>query len=146
MPRARSAGEEQKVCRIVASAPSQEEGVQIGEEDAKTEKKRIELKEILSVLDGNPVLLSQQMRLWNWIADYYMSPVGDVMKAALPSGLKQVEGFRPKTERFLMLAPQYRDVQTLRVLLDTLKRATKQQAVLTATCSSVALTRTRKFP
>ncbi|GAB6983208.1 replication restart helicase PriA [Prevotella dentasini] len=125
-------GKSRRYVGIVASAPSQEEGVQIGEEDAKTEKKRIELKEILSVLDGNPVLLSQQMRLWNWIADYYMSPVGDVMKAALPSGLKQVEGFRPKTERFLMLAPQYRDVQTLRVLLDTLKRATKQQAVLTA--------------
>ena len=58
----------------------------------------VELKTIASVPDAEPVLLPQQLRIWQWISDYYMSPIGEVMKAALPSGLKAEEGWRPRTE------------------------------------------------
>ena len=44
-------------------------------------------KEIESVLDEQPVLLPEQLKLWEWVADYYLSPLGDVYKAALPAGL-----------------------------------------------------------
>lgn len=47
-----------------------------------------EVKEILSILDDRPVLRRPQLQFWEWIADYYLCSVGDVYKAALPSGLK----------------------------------------------------------
>lgn len=47
-----------------------------------------ELKEILSVLDKNPVVLPAQLDFWQWIASYYMCSVGEVYRAALPSALK----------------------------------------------------------
>lgn len=92
--------------------------------------KKIEYKNITDVLDDAPILLPQQLRLWKWIADYYMSPIGDVYKAALPSGLKVEDGFRPRTELFIRLAEKYRDEQTLTLLISSMKRAVKQLDVL----------------
>lgn len=45
-------------------------------------------KPILSILDGFPVVNEWQFRLWEWMAEYYMCYPGEVMNAALPSGLK----------------------------------------------------------
>ena len=100
------------------------------EEVAQQGKKKIEYKNIAEVLDDAPILLPQQLRLWKWIADYYMSPIGDVYKAALPSGLKAEDGFRPRTELFIRLADKYRDEQTLTLLISSMKRAAKQLDVL----------------
>lgn len=100
------------------------------EEVAQQGKKKIVYKNIADVLDDTPILLSQQLRLWKWIADYYMSPIGDVYKAALPSGLKAEDGFRPRTELFIRLADKYRDEQTLTLLISSMKRAVKQLDVL----------------
>ena len=100
------------------------------EEVARQGKKKIEYKNIADVLDDTPILLPQQLRLWKWIADYYMSPIGDVYKAALPSGLKAEDGFRPRTELFIRLADKYRDEQTLTLLISSMKRAAKQLDVL----------------
>ena len=47
-----------------------------------------ELKYLISVLDEYPVVLEHQLLQWSWMASYYMAPVGDVMNAALPPGLK----------------------------------------------------------
>ena len=100
------------------------------EEVAQQGKKKIVYKNIADVLDNTPILLPQQLRLWKWIADYYMSPIGDVYKAALPSGLKAEDGFRPRTELFIRLADKYRDEQTLTLLISSMKRAVKQLDVL----------------
>ena len=100
------------------------------EEVAQQGQKKIEYKNIADVLDDSPILLPQQLRLWKWIADYYMSPIGDVYKAALPSGLKAEDGFRPRTELFIRLADKYRDEQTLTLLISSMKRAAKQLDVL----------------
>ena len=99
-------------------------------EVAQQGKKKILYKNIADVLDDTPILLPQQLRLWKWIADYYMSPIGDVYKAALPSGLKAEDGFRPRTELFIRLADKYRDEQTLTLLISSMKRAVKQLDVL----------------
>ncbi len=48
----------------------------------------LEIKEILEVLDEDPVVLPQNLELWKWMADYYCCTLGDVYKAALPPGLK----------------------------------------------------------
>jgi primosomal protein N' (replication factor Y) len=45
-------------------------------------------KDILSVLDDEPLINEYQFRFWEWIADYYLCTLGEVYRAALPSGLK----------------------------------------------------------
>ncbi|MDR3118491.1 MAG: primosomal protein N', partial [Mediterranea sp.] len=47
-----------------------------------------EVKEVATILDPFPILLPKQFALWEWIADYYLCSLGDVYKAALPSGMK----------------------------------------------------------
>ena len=59
-----------------------------------------------------------------------MSPIGDVYKAALPSGLKGEDSYKPHTEEYVCLGKQFRGEQELHIALDGLARATKQQKVL----------------
>ena len=87
----------------------------------------VNYKDILQVLDASPILLDSQLRLWQWISDYYMSPIGEVYKAALPSGLKAEDGYKPKTETYIRLTPPFRNEQSLHIALDMLQRAPKQQ-------------------
>ncbi len=47
-----------------------------------------EAKYILDVVDHNPIVNSTQLEMWEWISEYYMCYVGDVMQAALPAALK----------------------------------------------------------
>lgn len=47
-----------------------------------------EVKEVSTLLDARPILLPEQFKFWEWLADYYLCTQGDVYKAALPSGLK----------------------------------------------------------
>ena len=95
-------------------------------------EKKIVYKDILEVLDATPILLPQQLRLWRWISDYYMSPIGDVYKAALPSGLKAEDGYRPRTELYVRLADNFRNERNLTLMIDAMKRASKQVEVLMA--------------
>ena len=84
------------------------------------------IKDILQILDASPILLPAQFRLWQWISDYYMSPIGEVYKAALPSGLKAEDGYKPRTETYIRLTPAFRSEQALHVAIDMLQRAPKQ--------------------
>ncbi|MGN1216602.1 MAG: primosomal protein N' [Phocaeicola sp.] len=47
-----------------------------------------ETKDISEVLDRTPVMLERQLAFWKWVAEYYLCTLGDVYKAALPSGMK----------------------------------------------------------
>lgn len=47
-----------------------------------------ETKDILNVLDTEPVVYEEQLKLWEWIAGYYMCSEGEVMAAALPAHFK----------------------------------------------------------
>ena len=85
------------------------------------------VKSLEQVLDDYPILLESQFRLWKWIADYYMSPIGEVFKAALPSGLKAEDGYKPRTETYIRLTKPYQNEQFLHIALDMLARAAKQQ-------------------
>ena len=89
-----------------------------------------QVKDILQVLDASPILLGQQLKLWQWISDYYMSPIGDVYKAALPAGLKAEDGYRPKTETCLRLTPQFSSERAQHIAIDMLQRAAKKQKAL----------------
>ncbi len=45
-------------------------------------------KEIMSIIDNQPIISEKQLALWQWIADYYCATLGEVMAIALPTGLK----------------------------------------------------------
>ncbi len=49
---------------------------------------KYEAKSILDSLDSEPIINEQQLKFFNWVSSYYMSSLGDVMNAAIPSGLK----------------------------------------------------------
>lgn len=84
------------------------------------------VREVLGVLDDQPMLLPQQYKLWNWISDYYLSPIGDVYKAALPSGLKAEDGYKPRTELYIGLTERFRTEGGISVAMNLLQRAEKQ--------------------
>ena len=90
-------------------------------------KPDFETRDILQVIDQEPVLLERQLRLWQWISTYYMSALGDVFKAALPAGLKAEENYRPKTVRCVTLPANLRTEQNLHLALTILGKALKQQ-------------------
>lgn len=45
-------------------------------------------KLILNVLDDAPLIFNEQLKLWEWISQYYMCTEGEVMAAALPTNFK----------------------------------------------------------
>src|SRR5690606_29908388 len=53
-----------------------------------SEKPGYETKEILNIIDDEPIIYPQQLQLWKWISEYYMCSEGEVMAAALPTHLK----------------------------------------------------------
>ena len=46
------------------------------------------VKTVSRVLYGTPLLDERQRRFWEWVADYYMCTLGEVMRVALPSLMK----------------------------------------------------------
>jgi len=62
-----------------------------------------EPKEILNVLDVEPVVFEEQLKLWEWIASYYMCSEGEVMAAALPAH------FKLSSETVLVFNDEYGD-------------------------------------
>ena len=93
-------------------------------------KPQFKCREIERLLDDAPMLLPYQLRIWQWISDYYMSSLGDVMVAALPAGLKQTDKYKPRTEQYVTLAPSFRTEQRLRVLYGQLHRSSAQDHLL----------------
>ncbi len=92
-----------------------------------------------------PLLTPAQMELWEWMAEYYMCTLGDVMRFAMPAALKpaglteeefrRVE-YRPATVRYVKLGPSVADAQALHTALEGLHRAKAQQAALLAFCAA----------
>ena len=92
-----------------------------------------EYKEILSVLDQNPVILPLQLNFWEWMSSYYLCKAGDVYKAAMPPALIRYEKgqrYVPKKEMYIRLTEAYCIEDKLNEALDTLKRAKRQAQML----------------
>ena len=62
-----------------------------------------EAKDILNVLDVEPVVFEEQLKLWEWMASYYMCSEGEVMAAALPAH------FKLSSETILVFNDEYGD-------------------------------------
>ena len=87
-----------------------------------SEPQGYEVKEIATLLDDEPIVLRPQLKFWEWIAEYYLCSVGDVYKAALPSGLKL------ESETSLTINADFEE--------DADDRLTEREAVLMQTLSA----------
>ncbi len=94
------------------------------------------IKPVQRPLYDRPLLTAAQMKLWEWVASYYMCSLGEVMRAALPSLMKPSadsrerfadEEFRPRTECYLSLAPELRDEERLHEVFEKLERRAPKQ-------------------
>ncbi|MGN0281827.1 MAG: primosomal protein N' [Prevotella sp.] len=90
------------------------------------EPKGYTVKPLAFRLDQLPMVNEKQMQLWKWISEYYMSSIGDIFKAAMPSGLKSEDGYKPSMELYVSLAPSFRCEASLHIALNMLKKANKQ--------------------
>ncbi len=76
-------------------------------------------KHIIEVLDNQALVLSPQLQLWDWMSSYYMCTLGEIMRAALPSGL------RPESESSIRACAGYKDDGSLdsheRLLFEVVK-------------------------
>ncbi len=91
-------------------------------------KPDFETRDIIDLPDSKPLVTDCQLKLWKWVADYYMSPFGEVYNVAMPSGLKD-NSYRPKFDTFVSLSPQFRQEQALHVAFGMLQRSAQQQKV-----------------
>ncbi|MBQ8521032.1 MAG: primosomal protein N' [Bacteroides sp.] len=79
-----------------------------------------ETKDIEEVLDASPVILPRQLQFWEWLASYYLCTLGDVYKAAMPSGMKlESETMVEYNEAFEAEAPLPEKEQRILDLLST---------------------------
>ena len=70
------------------------------------EPQHITIKEIHSQLDSHAIVNQHQLKLWEWISFYYMSPMGDVFNAALPTQLKL------ESKAYVSLSTEYQNLNT----------------------------------
>ncbi|MDE6810760.1 MAG: primosomal protein N', partial [Muribaculaceae bacterium] len=75
-------------------------------------KSNFEIKPINGILDASPIVHDLQLALWEWIAEYYLCSIGDVYKAALPTGLK------PESTTLISLNQDYESHEEENVLTD----------------------------
>lgn len=87
-----------------------------------------EIRPIRELLDEAPIVLNEQIKLWDWIARYYMCSLGEIYKAAIPQGLKGE--FKPRTEQRVRLTARYRDEKGINLILQSLSRAPRQKRLL----------------
>ena len=86
------------------------------------------IRAISGLIDSIPSVNEIQLKLWQWISEYYMCNEGEVMKAALPSEIS-LNSYKPKLEVYATLARNFSE-EELNKILDTLKKAPRQQELL----------------
>ncbi len=86
------------------------------------------IRDILSVLDSYPLVDDNQIKFWQWLAEYYMCTLGEVYRTAMPRGLK--ETYTPKLETYTQVSKKYRKEKSLNGIMDELARAPKQLLIL----------------
>lgn len=98
------------------------------------------IKTVSKILYREPLLDTRRRTLWEWIADYYMCSLGEVMRVALPALMKPSgdseqafsdDEFRPRTECYVALATALRDETQLNEVFEKLiRRAPRQYEAL----------------
>jgi len=112
-------------CRVIVPFGTKKYYTAIVIDNQAVEPTNYVVKEIFEVLDDKPVIYPIQLKFWQWIADYYLCNLGDVYKAALPSGMKL------ESETFVEYNLDFEAQSTLSVkeqrLLDLLSENSEQR-------------------
>lgn len=107
-----------------------------------------ELKYVSVVLDSVPVVSEEQLKLWMWIADYYMCSPGEVMRRFFPvsmrmdtylemldSGFNFQNKYNTKNVKFVTLSSDIvSSVETFNQFVESLKRAKSQTNAFIKIC------------
>jgi len=88
------------------------------------------LKSIAGIQDLVPAINETQLKLWIWMAEYYLCCEGEVMKAALPSE-SSLSAYKPRLETLIILSRKFSDNE-LNAILDNLAKASRQQELVSA--------------
>ena len=88
------------------------------------------IKSVISVAENTTLINESQLKLWQWISEYYLCSEGEVMKAALPGEIS-LNNFKPRLETVVILCRKFSEDE-LNEILDKLNRATRQQDVLSS--------------
>ena len=89
----------------------------------------IKVRDIIQVIDEQPIVTTKQLQLWGWLAQYYMCTLGEVMAAALPSEIID-DNYSAATTQYIQLSPAYLAPKAQEKLLGELKRAKKQEQLV----------------
>ena len=89
----------------------------------------IKVRDIIQVIDEQPIVTTKQLQLWDWLAQYYMCTLGEVMAAALPSEIID-DNYSAATTQYIQLSPAYIATEAQEQLLGELKRAKKQEQLV----------------
>ena len=89
----------------------------------------IKVRDIMQVIDEQPIVTAKQLQLWDWLAQYYMCTLGEVMAAALPSEIID-DNYSAATTQYIQLSPAYLAKEAQEQLLGELKRAKKQEQLV----------------
>ena len=89
----------------------------------------IKVRDVIDVLDEQPVVTAEQLRLWEWLAQYYMCTLGEVLSAALPSGIID-DDYKALTTQYIHLHPSHEDPRQQELTLASLRRAKSQEQLL----------------
>lgn len=79
------------------------------------------IRPIEAIIDTTPIVSAEQLSLWQWMSDYYMCTLGEVMNAAMPAGLLD-DSYAEKTTEYISL-PLHADIEANKA---SLRRAPKQ--------------------
>ncbi|MDR1632917.1 MAG: primosomal protein N' [Dysgonamonadaceae bacterium] len=90
------------------------------------------IKPILAVETVQPVVRRPQIRLWEWISQYYLCKLGEVFQAAIPSGLRSDSSvaYSARKETFVRLSDYYRNKNLDEAFQKTKRSANQEQLLL----------------
>lgn len=112
------------------------------------------IKKVVRTLYSAPLLTTAQREFWEWIAQYYICTLGEVMRIALPAMMKPsgksnnelaLEEFRSRSEYYVTL-PTYTPAEFEELLTKRARRAPKQHAALSEIAAKLSETTAQKFP
>ena len=89
----------------------------------------VKVRDVLQIVDETPIITAEQLKLWEWLSNYYMCTLGEVMAAALPSEIID-DNYSAATTQYIQLAPAYLAQEAQEQLFGELKRAKKQEQLV----------------
>ena len=128
----------QEGCRVVVSFGQKKFYTAIVTKVHYSAPENYETKDVEEVLDSSPVILPAQFRFWEWLSTYYLCTLGDVYKAAMPSGMKlESETLVVYNEEFEAVEPLSKNEQRILDLLSDDKEQCVTQLQKTSGVKSI---------